>query len=148
LSDGACRCEHDYLKKNLFESMLAFFFRSSCFVFFSPPAFIKATIELVCGTIFMKRNAKLSCLKKKKMQAQQPTMSVQAYFNTKKASRDDSVGVAGTNTMIFDDYGKAGSRGIKSWQKARFENYDQRLKKQLYYEEQRKLEQWKKKTRI
>ena len=79
------------------------------------------------------------------MQAQQPTMSVQAYFNTKKASRDDSVGVAGTNTMIFDDYGKAGSRGIKSWQKARFENYDQRLKKQLYYEEQRKLEQWKKK---
>ena len=73
------------------------------------------------------------------MQAQQPTMSAQAYFNTKKASRDDSVGVAGTNTMIFDDYGKAGSRGIKSWQKARFENYDQRLKKQLYYEEQRNV---------
>ena len=77
------------------------------------------------------------------MQAQQAPVSVQAYFNTKRTSREDAIGVAGTNTMIFNDYGKAGARGIKSWQKARFENYDQRAKQQQYFEEQRKLEQWK-----
>ena len=79
------------------------------------------------------------------MQAQQAPVSVQAYFNAKRVTRDDTVGVSGTNTMIFNDYGKAGARGIKSWEKARYENYDQRAKQQQYYDNQRMLQQMKRK---
>jgi hypothetical protein len=80
------------------------------------------------------------------MQAQQAPVSVQAYFSNKRSSSyDDPVGVAGTNTMIFNDYGKCGARGIKSWEKARFENYDQRAKQQKFYDEQRQLQQLKRK---
>jgi hypothetical protein len=78
------------------------------------------------------------------MQAQQSPVTVQAYFQSKRSSdRNTTIGVEGTNTMIFNDYGKAGARGIRAWEKAKFENYDQRAKQQQFYDQQRQLQQWK-----
>lgn len=78
------------------------------------------------------------------MQAQQAPVTVQAYFNSKRTSdRDTPIAIVDSNCMVFNDYGKAGARGIRSWQRAKFDNYDQRAKQQKYYDDQRKLEQWK-----
>jgi hypothetical protein len=80
------------------------------------------------------------------MAAMQKTVSVQAYFNNKKSdSWDKPVGIADCNSMVFDNYGRAGNRGISSWQRAKFENWDQRAKQQKFYEDKRKLEQLKRK---
>jgi hypothetical protein len=67
--------------------------------------------------------------------------SMQAYFNNKKVGRDDTIAIEGTNSMTFNDYGKQGSRGIKSWEKARYENWDKKAKQQKFYDEQRQLQQ-------
>ena len=78
------------------------------------------------------------------MQSQCAPVSVQAYYHAKRQNEYNTpITVANSTSMVFNDYGKAGARGIRSWQKAKFDNYDQRAKQDKYYEDQRKLNQLK-----
>lgn len=78
------------------------------------------------------------------MQAQQAPVTVQAYLQQKKLSASNNpIGVEGTDSMIFDDYGKCKGRGISAWQKARFEHYDQKMRQMKYFEEQKQLQKLK-----
>ena len=74
------------------------------------------------------------------MQTQQAPVSVQAFFNQKKANKSDVIGIEGMNSMIFSGDVKCKGRGIRAWEKARFENYDQKMRQNKYYEDQRLIQ--------
>lgn len=85
------------------------------------------------------------------MQAQQAPApaSMCSYFNERKVSnQSDMVHVEGTNTMIFNDYGKQRSRGIRKWEKVQYENYDRRARDAKFFEDKKKLEQLKNKKYV
>lgn len=83
------------------------------------------------------------------MQAQAP-VSMHAYFNEKKASTAYEVmGIEGSNSMNFvDNEGKQRGRGIRQWEKARYENYDRKMKQEQFYDNQRKLQKYKNQSTV
>ena len=84
------------------------------------------------------------------MQAQiAPVMTVQKYLTVKREnSRSSPVTSASCetgNTMVFDDTDGKHARGVRSWQVAKFNHWDQKERQNKFFESQRKLEQLKRK---
>lgn len=86
------------------------------------------------------------------MQAQtQPTekkpLTIHQY-NSMKREQNDGVLISPVecgNTMIIDDTYRKHARGVRSWMKAKFDNWDQRAKQEKYYQEKEQLEKYKRK---
>jgi hypothetical protein len=68
--------------------------------------------------------------------------STTAYFQEKRLdNKEQVVGIAFMDSMVFDT-GYATSRGIKPWEKARYENQQQRLRNQEFFQKQQKKNTW------
>ena len=64
------------------------------------------------------------------------------YFSAKRyGTKEQVIGIIGMDSMGFDT-SYANSRGIKSWEKARYENEQQRLRNQAFFQKQKKPTVW------
>jgi hypothetical protein len=86
------------------------------------------------------------------MEVKAAPVTVQKYLTEKRANaRDAPVTSASCETgctMVYDDtYGKH-SRGVRAWQEAKFNHWEQRERQNKFFESQRKLEQMKRKEQF
>ena len=68
--------------------------------------------------------------------------STTVHFQEKRmGNKEQVVGIAFMDSMVFDT-GSATSRGIKPWEKARYENQQQRQRNQEFFQKQHKKNTW------